>query len=216
MAAEHKKESGAGGGVAASTLLNWAIWAAAIVVLVAIVFQLVSKLTREDRITSSPQSESPPEEQDRQMTIANPADHRAHFRRARFLQSQGRLEEAVESYRTAISLRDDVAGYHNDLASALAMQEKFDEAIEHFRTALTIEPDNVKALFNLGTALYSSGNLEEAILQFRRVIEIDPGHARAHNNLAVALKDSGQLEAAFRHRHEANRLEREQQTYSPE
>lgn len=198
-----------------STLLNWGIWGAAIVIFLAIAFQLLSKRRPDVQTSNEPTARSSPEERYRQILLTNPADDRIHFKLARSLQAQGRLDEAIVSYRAAINLRDDVAPYHNDIASALAIQKKYEEAIKHFLMALELEPENVKSLFNLGTALYSNGDLEEAMVQFRKVIALDPTHARAHNNLAVALKDSGQLQEAYKHRYEAMRLEREQQASAP-
>ena len=220
MAHDNHNQSGqhaqgaAAAGAPSTFTWNRIIWGTAIVVFAAIALQLVtdSGQTSPDKLSSPSASV---EDRLRQQALTNPQDDRAHFMLARKLQAQGKLDEAIESFRNAISIRDNNAGYHNDLAAAYATQKKFDLAIVHFRKALLLEAEDTKTMFNLGTALYSSGDLEGAIEQFRKVITFDPTHARAHNNLAVALKDSGQLQEAYQHRYEAMRLEREQQATCP-
>jgi len=65
------------------------------------------------------------------------------------LKAQGKLDEAVVSFRQAIALKPDFAEAHNNLASTLMNQSKMDEAIASFRRALTVKPDFTLARSNL-------------------------------------------------------------------
>ena len=49
---------------------------------------------------------------------------------------QGKLEEAIEAYSKAISLKSDYAEAYNNLGNALKDQDKLEEAIEAYNNAI--------------------------------------------------------------------------------
>ena len=53
---------------------------------------------------------------------------------------QGKLDQAIALFQTAISLAPDSALAHNNLADALALQGNINEALSHYRRALAIDP----------------------------------------------------------------------------
>jgi tetratricopeptide (TPR) repeat protein len=59
------------------------------------------------------------------------------------LQKQNKLEEAIEAYSKALSIKPDYADAHNNMGIALKDQGKLDEAIEAYNKALSIKPDYV-------------------------------------------------------------------------
>ena len=103
------------------------------------------------------------------------------------LERQGKLEEAIAEYRTAIRIQPDFALAHNNLGSALDRKGKRDEAIAEHRTAIRLQPDFALAHNNLGSALDRQGKREEAIAEYRTVLRLLPDNAYAHNILAWAL-----------------------------
>ena len=64
----------------------------------------------------------------------------AHFNLANALARASRLEEAVDHYRTATSLKPDFAEAHDNLGCALAEQGKHDQAIKSFRSSIALRP----------------------------------------------------------------------------
>ena len=50
------------------------------------------------------------------------------------LQEQGKLDEAIEAYNKALSLKPDYAEAYNNMGNALQEQGKLDEAIERLST----------------------------------------------------------------------------------
>ena len=74
------------------------------------------------------------------------------------LRDQGKLEEAVESYNKAISLKPDYFMAYNNLGNALRDQGKLGEAVEAFDKALSIKPNFAEAYSNLGNAFESKAN----------------------------------------------------------
>ena len=68
-------------------------------------------------------------------------DAGAHYRLGNALTDQGKLEEAIAEYRTAIRLKPDYADAHTNLGAALNDQGKFAEAIPELREAIRLKPD---------------------------------------------------------------------------
>ena len=74
---------------------------------------------------------------------------KALFDKAIALHQEGKLDEAVETYKKAISLKPlHVKAYYN-MGNALKDQGKLEEAIKYFNKALAIKPDYTEAYKNL-------------------------------------------------------------------
>lgn len=125
-----------------------------------------------------------------------PDDAEAHANLANTLQSLGRLDDALTSYRRALALDPSHAAAYNNLGNALRGLGQLDEAVASYRRALELEPDFVEAHSNLGNALRNLGQLDLAVASYRRALEIKPRYPEACNNLANALLDLGQLDQA--------------------
>src|SRR3954447_7941758 len=107
------------------------------------------------------------------------------------LAEQGRLDEAVAAYRTAIELKPTYPEAHSNLGNALVEQGRLDEAVTAYRTAITLEPTYPEAHSNLGNALAEQGRLDEAVTAYRTAIELDPTCAEAHYAYASFLLQQG-------------------------
>jgi serine/threonine-protein kinase len=81
------------------------------------------------------------------------------------------LDEAIAEYHTAIRLKPDDPGAHNNLGNALRDQGKLDEAIAEFHTAIRLKPVYAEAHCNLGLVLGQQGRFTEALTELER------GHA---------------------------------------
>ena len=134
------------------------------------------------------------------------SDAVAHYNRGVDLQEQGKLEEAVAEYRTAIRLNPGYAEAHVNLGHALFNQWKLEEAVAELRTAIRLQPDDADAHYNLGTALVAQGKFEEGTAEFREAIRLKPDFAYAHSNLGAALKVQGKLEESVAELRAAIRL----------
>jgi len=75
---------------------------------------------------------------------------------------QGRLDDAIASYRCAVAAAPELAAAHVNLGSALAQKGQHPEAIASFRKALALEPELPEALFNLGASSYQLRELPAA------------------------------------------------------
>jgi tetratricopeptide (TPR) repeat protein len=112
------------------------------------------------------------------------------------LAQQGRLEEALLSFRRALQVQPDLPQTHNNLGIALQDQGRLEEAVASYRRALALNPGYAMAYNNLGTALKEQAKPEEAADCFRRALQLKPDDVMACSNLAGALNEQGQLAEA--------------------
>ena len=109
----------------------------------------------------------------------------------------GKLEEAIEAYTKAISLKPDFAEAYNNMGNVLQEQGKLEEALEAYKKALSIKPNNSEAYNNMGNALQDIGKLEEATVAFNKAISLKPDNADAYYNIGNVFRNQGKLEEAL-------------------
>ena len=68
------------------------------------------------------------------------------------IDNQGRFEEAIKEYQTAIKLKPDYAKAYNNLGTAYYDRGRLDEAIKEYQTAIKLQPDYADAHRNLALA----------------------------------------------------------------
>ena len=131
-------------------------------------------------------------------TIENNADcWLAHYNLGLLLADRGEIDEAIDHYQIALTVRPDFGEARNNLGLALAGRGRFDEAIAQYRKALEVRPDHVQVHDNLGLALAARGQTGEAMAEYRRALDLAPGDAEAHINLGMALENLGRADEAL-------------------
>jgi len=100
---------------------------------------------------------------------------------------EGRLRDAIASYRRALEIDPDSSEALNELGTLLQDQGNLDEAEECFRRALSVNENLAQAHSNLGRVLKVRGRLDEAIACYQRALVLNPQLAEAFNNLGNAL-----------------------------
>ena len=121
----------------------------------------------------------------------------AHYHLANALQQQGKLQEAVESYRRTLAIEPRAAEARFNLGVTLAALGQFDDAIAAYRTVLAAHPKAVPVHVNLGWALERQQHLDEAIDCYRRALAIDPRAAPVHVDLGMALEKQRRFDDAL-------------------
>jgi protein O-GlcNAc transferase len=106
-------------------------------------------------------------------------------------------EQAMASFRTALSIRPDYAEVYNNLGMALQAQGNLDAAAENFRKALVLQPGSVDGYTNLGRALHAQDKLDEAAQSYRQALAIHPDLPEVHNSYGQLLQAEGKLDAAI-------------------
>ncbi len=103
------------------------------------------------------------------------------------LKSQGKLEEAIESFNRALALRPDFPEACNNLGNTLRELERPAPAIEVLRRAVTLRGDYAAAWNNLAVALKCTGQLDESLACLGRAVALRPGHVESHDNYLYSL-----------------------------
>jgi tetratricopeptide (TPR) repeat protein len=127
------------------------------------------------------------------------------------LQSDGRLDEAIEHYRRAIAIRPDYAPAYSNMGAALRAKGQSADAVASYERALARRPDYPEAHYNLGNILLDQGKLDDAIDHFRSALQSLPG-PDVHNNLGIALAARGQSSEAIAEFRNALRLDPDSST----
>ncbi len=112
-------------------------------------------------------------------------------------QQEGRLERAIELYRTLLNAQPAYAPAWNNLGVALRASDKFEAAAAALRRGLALDGKDAGAWSNLGNALRAIGDYEAAAASHRKSLELEPDAGRVHYNLALTERDLGNLAPAL-------------------
>jgi superkiller protein 3 len=123
------------------------------------------------------------------------------------LRGQGKLDDAIQAYRQALTIDPNNYDAHNSLGSIYSTKGSTDEALKEFRLSLAIYPNQAMPHSRIGRILAESHHLPEAVEEFTKALGIDPANAHAHNDLGVALIQLGDYQRAAEQFSEAVRLD---------
>ncbi len=112
---------------------------------------------------------------------------------------QGRLDEALEHFESAVRKQPDYLEGHVSAAVIFIEKGRLDEAVSRLEKALAVDPECWFAHANLGLICQRRGDQKGAIAHFRKAVENNPKHLTARANLARALAEQGRLEEATIH-----------------
>ncbi|TAN44555.1 MAG: tetratricopeptide repeat protein [Nitrospirae bacterium] len=79
-------------------------------------------------------------------------------------------DEAIESLRKALELKDDATTYNN-LGWAYYNKQKYDEALRHFNKAIQLDPKMNYSFPGRAWSNYFLGNFEESLRDFNKILE---------------------------------------------
>jgi len=111
------------------------------------------------------------------------ADVRLNY--GRFLETQGRLGEAVVQYQQAVEEQPWLEKAHYNLGTAYLQQGQFQEAETLLKQAVELNPDYTEARGNLGLYYATQGQMEQAREQFEQAVAAAPDNATALGNLGT-------------------------------
>jgi len=111
----------------------------------------------------------------------------------------GRIPEALESYRQALRINPDYPDVYNSLGVILFRQGKAEEAIGQYREALKRNPAYANAYFNMGLARVAQGRIDEALACYDQALKVKPDFAEVHNNIGIIRADQERMPEAVAH-----------------
>jgi predicted O-linked N-acetylglucosamine transferase (SPINDLY family) len=100
---------------------------------------------------------------------------------------QGRLDDAVATYRQALQVNPSYAEGYSNLASVLQSQNKLDESIASFKEAIRLKPDFAQAHNNLGGVYLRLGELGQALPNFHQALRLDPNMSAVRSSLLFCM-----------------------------
>lgn len=102
------------------------------------------------------------------------------------LASQGKLEEAVGEFQSALSLDVEFSQAHYNLGLTYTGLKRLDAAKSAYEKAIVADPTCAEAHNNLGVLLAQMGKAGDAIEHFRAALRIRPDYQDAADNLRIA------------------------------
>ena len=136
----------------------------------------------------------------------SPNNTRSHTNLGNVLADEGRLDDAIERYLTALSIDENDHLSHNNLGQILLEQDRIDEAIHHIQRSISIRPGHAPAYNSLGSAFRAKGRIDEALAQFQHAVDLDPWFFPASCNLGDVYRMRADMEQAIRHYEAALRM----------
>jgi tetratricopeptide (TPR) repeat protein len=113
-----------------------------------------------------------------------PQSMEAWYNKGMYYQNRGRIEEALESYRTIRSIDSTWADpYYNQGYIYLLINENLDSAVWFFSRAVELDPGYYQAYNNLGLAYEKKKDLANAKYYYTKAVEINPDFKLAKDNL---------------------------------
>lgn len=116
----------------------------------------------------------------------SPGKARIHYNLGTRLALEGRIDDAIEHFQTAIRLRPTSKEYNN-LGKAYQDKGLINQAIEQFQLAISLDSANAEAYYNLGRAyIVSNAGNSDAIAMLTKATMLKPDYTDAYINLAAA------------------------------
>jgi len=111
-------------------------------------------------------------------------------------QRSGKVNEAIDLYREAIT--NDIGLYmaHVRLAEMYESAQMLDQAVLSRRNAVNANPEDASLLVDLGKTLATTGRFGDAALPLRQATAMNPRDARAYFYLGLVLEQMGNKDDA--------------------
>lgn len=111
--------------------------------------------------------------------------------------SDGRVDEATQSFRRSLLVDERQARSHYNLGVITAAAGDPETAVRHYRDAVRLQPRFPRARNNLASLLIGAGELAGAERQLREALRYDPEFTPARRNLAIILIETGRSAEAL-------------------
>ena len=128
-----------------------------------------------------------------------PKDFRWVYLAGKLDQQEGRFDEAIHRYQSALALRPDYIAVPVNLGNIFLELNRLEDAAAAFASAREIDKNNPAALYGQGQVAISLRNYTAAVDYFERTLAQVPGANRVHYSLAMAYRGLGNAEKVKTH-----------------
>ena len=127
----------------------------------------------------------------------NPLDAEIHNNLGNVHKKLEKFDEAENSYRQAILLKQNFTEAYYNLGNLLKELSRFDEAEKNYNQAIKFRPNFAEAFNNLGNLLKELSRFDEAEKNYNQAIKFRPNFAEAFNNLGNLLKELSRFDESI-------------------
>eukprot|EP00602_Paraphysomonas_sp_CaronLab_P006514 CAMPEP_0185033160 /NCGR_PEP_ID=MMETSP1103-20130426/21884_1 /TAXON_ID=36769 /ORGANISM="Paraphysomonas bandaiensis, Strain Caron Lab Isolate" /LENGTH=239 /DNA_ID=CAMNT_0027569335 /DNA_START=226 /DNA_END=945 /DNA_ORIENTATION=- len=118
-----------------------------------------------------------------------------HYNLGCSLQEEGKLREAIDSYKNALEVDPSYCDAQYNLANALQLLGRIEEAEIEYKKTIDLNPSHQLAYYNLGYIYFNDlKDPWKGIEMLKKSLEIDPTDVDAQINMALALNDLGMID----------------------
>lgn len=119
-----------------------------------------------------------------------------HYTLAVTYHELGKLDLAIEEYKTSLRYNPNFAVARNNLGSIYNQLGKWELAVEELQKAILADPYFEKPYYNLAIGYRRRWETDKAIEYYLKTISLNPRHESAHLNLGKAYRLKGMKEEA--------------------
>lgn len=110
----------------------------------------------------------------------------------------GNTNQAIEAYKTAITLYPDLWQAHYGLANCYVARRKYDLALEHYQEVLSIKPNHKDVNLVIANLLRAQGRLGDSLKYYKRASDTGLKSAALFTSWGLAQAQSGHLDEAIK------------------
>ncbi len=111
--------------------------------------------------------------------------------------NQGKYDEAIKAFDSAIAMKPDDADAWNSRGNALASKHETDRALQSYDSAIAHRPNSPFAYKNRGASFATKDDFDRAIKDFDQAITLKPDYAGAFNSRGFAYQLKGDFDRAL-------------------
>lgn len=122
---------------------------------------------------------------------AEPNDQDLIIDRARICRYAGKLVEAEEGFREALSIRSEDSRIYYELAMVCSLKGSLNDAIVCFNKALQLKQDDVQASYKRGIVYEKNNKQDKAIESYLFALKFDEGSYRLNTRIGISFCKQG-------------------------
>ncbi len=126
-----------------------------------------------------------------------PSDFKTHNNMGWVYQKRGDYQNAIKSFKKAITINPYYVDGTNNLALAYMLVHDNSHALYYFKKTISLNPKYTPAYATIGTILIDQKKYSEAETYFKKSLELDPHYVVSYHNLGKLYELQGNTDKAI-------------------